>query len=78
MDLIQTLLSHAEEEPIGRTKLLAKSGMSFSLFDSYLTSLIEKEFLEERLKDEHKFYTTTEKGGFLLEDIDKVIKKLKK
>jgi len=77
LDLIQTLLSHAEEDPIGRTKLLAKSGMSFNLFNMYLTSLIEKGLLEERLEEEHKFYTTTEKGGFLLEDINKVIEKLK-
>lgn len=72
------LLSYAEEDNIGRTKLLAKSGMSYTQFNSYLTSLIEKEFLEEIVEEGgHKFYAITGKGSFLLDDLSKVIKKIR-
>ena len=61
-----------------KTEILYQSNMSFSQLQSYLTSLLEKDLVEEGTVLNGngitaKMFINTEKGNNLLEDIQKIM-----
>jgi len=63
-----------------KTELLYQGNLSYSQLQGYLSFLIEKEIIQEKLIKNNgssvKFYTTTEKGLLFLQDVNKVLEHL--
>ncbi len=49
------------------THILYKSNLSYSMMDEYLTELIGKNFIEEKISGKNKTYSVTAKGFKFLE-----------
>ena len=60
-----------------KTDLLYKANLSYSQLQSYLTFLIERNILEEKISDKnlnsYRSYCTTDKGLETLKDVKKVL-----
>ena len=77
MEIIYEILSYAIDD-INKTRLMYKTNLCYTLFDSYWTFLLEKEFLGIKQGNPvGKLYYTTDKGKNFLLDINTVLYNVK-